>query len=172
MDIFEALSCGWAETHLGALWYLSPSQPWHSLSRLKACIMMTYKSHASRGVIKTPQYVPVAFCAAHLDERKSQESVAALHNKASQPRARWTDLGGEGICESKEVGLVAALLSQRQLALEELQRTCRINHTVPAKLCQIQAYNESYQMKKVHTFQCSGDKTQQHRWCTYVGEAK
>ena len=70
MEMFEALSCGWAETHLGALWYLSPSQPWHSLSRLKACIMMTYKSHASRGVIKTPQYVPVAFCAAHLDERK------------------------------------------------------------------------------------------------------
>ena len=35
----EASSYGWAGTHLGALWYLRPSQPWHSLSRLKACNM-------------------------------------------------------------------------------------------------------------------------------------
>ena len=31
-------------------------------------------------------------------------------------------LGGQGVCESKEIAVVAALLPQRQLTLEELQR--------------------------------------------------
>ena len=61
MEMFEALSCGWAETYLGALWYLSPSQPWHSLSRLKACNRMNCESHASTGVSKMLQYMLVVY---------------------------------------------------------------------------------------------------------------